>query len=148
MADGAAWVRNNGAMTASLNDAATTFVTDRHLAILSTFAKSGGIHAVPVGFTVEDGIVRIITSDGTQKVRNVERGGHASVAQVHEGQWLSFSGAATINRDPDAVAHAVELYAGRYRQPRVNPIRVVIEIRIDKLMGSANLLEQNEPVPA
>lgn len=123
-----------------LSAAATTFVTDRHLAILSTFARSGGIHSVPVGFTVEDGIVRIITSDGTQKVRNVERGEYATVAQVHEGQWLSFAGKASINRDPDAVAHAVELYAGRYRQPRVNPIRVVIEIHVDKIMGSADLL--------
>lgn len=127
-------------MTIDLTDAATRFVTERHLAILSTLAHRGGIHAVPVGFTLDGGLVRIITSDGTQKVRNVERGGTATVAQVHEGQWISFAGQASINRDADAVAHAVALYAARYRQPRVNPSRVVIEITIDKLMGSAELL--------
>lgn len=129
-------------VTAQLTDAATAFVTDRHLAILSTIGHRGGVHSVPVGYTVENGVLRIITSDGTQKVRNVERGGHATVAQVHEGQWISFSGPARINRDADAVAHAVELYAGRYRQPRVNPTRVVIEIEIAKTMGSADLLER------
>jgi PPOX class probable F420-dependent enzyme len=127
-------------MTTLLTDAATRFVTERHLAILSTLGHRGGIHSVPVGFTVEGGLLRIITSDGTQKVRNVERGGTATVAQVHEGQWISFAGQAQVNREADAVAHAVALYAARYRQPRVNPSRVVIEISFDKLMGSADLL--------
>ena len=67
-------------------------------------------------------------------------GGTATVAQVHEGRWISFAGPATINRDADAVAHAVARYAVRYRQPRVNPIRVVIEIAIDKVMSSADLV--------
>jgi PPOX class probable F420-dependent enzyme len=127
-------------MTTLLTDAATRFVTERHLAILSTLGHRGGIHSVPVGFTVEGGLLRIITSDGTQKVRNVERGGTATVAQVHEGQWISFAGQAQVNREADAVAHAVALYAARYRQPRVNPSRVVIEISFDKIMGSADLL--------
>ncbi|KQW06553.1 hypothetical protein ASC66_08795 [Leifsonia sp. Root4] len=127
-------------MTIQLSDTAALFVSERHMGILSTLGHRGGIHSVPVGFTVEDGILRIITSDGTQKVRNVERGGTATVAQVHEGRWISFAGPATINRDADAVAHAVALYAVRYRQPRVNPIRVVIEIAIDKVMSSADLV--------
>lgn len=114
------------------------------MGILSTLDRRGGIHSVPVGFTLEDGIVRIITSDGTQKVVNVERGETATVAQVHEGRWISFSGRATINRDADAVAHAVELYAARYRQPRVNPTRVVIEIDVAKALGSAELFEARE----
>ncbi|AMB59469.1 pyridoxamine 5'-phosphate oxidase family protein [Microterricola viridarii] len=131
-------------MTTQLNEIALHFVGERHMGILSTLDRRGGVHSVPVGFTVEGGVVRIITSDATQKVRNVERGGTATVAQVHEGRWISFSGPATINRDADAVAHAVELYAGRYRQPRVNPIRVVVEIAVDKTMGSADLFEPQE----
>jgi hypothetical protein len=91
---------------------------------------------VPVGFTLEDGVVRIITSDGTQKVRNVERAGTATVAQVDGRRWITVVGAASINRDPDAVARAVELYAGRYRRPGVNPMRVVIEITVDRVLGS------------
>ncbi|MFP7761372.1 TIGR03618 family F420-dependent PPOX class oxidoreductase [Marisediminicola sp. LYQ134] len=129
-------------MTLELTPDAVAFTTDRHLAILSTHSTDGSIHSVPVGFTVENGVVRIITSDGTQKVLNVERGGHATVGQVDGGRWISFIGTATINRDPDAVAHAVELYAGRYRQPRINPQRVVIEIAVTSVLGSSGMVER------
>ncbi|MEY2849705.1 MAG: hypothetical protein RI885_2372 [Actinomycetota bacterium] len=119
---------------------AVAFTTERHLAILSTLATEGRIHSVPVGFTVEDGVARIITSEGTQKVLNVERGGRATVSQVDGARWITLEGVASIDRDRDAVAHAVALYAGRYRQPRVNPSRVVIEITVDSVLGSAGMV--------
>ncbi|RFA09964.1 PPOX class F420-dependent enzyme [Subtercola boreus] len=125
-----------------LSEAGTVFVTDRHLAILTTLGPTGRLHSVPVGFTLEDGIARIITSDGTQKVRNAERGGQASVAQVDGGRWLSFQGPSCVVRDAAAVAHAVELYAGRYRQPGVNPRRVVIEITVERALGSGGLVDE------
>lgn len=125
----------------TLTASAVEFVNDRYLAILSTLSTSvNPIHSVPVGFTVKLGILRIITSDGTQKVRNVERGGQATVAQVDGARWISFSGPTIINRHADAVAHAVELYATRYRPPRENPTRVVIEMSIAKIMGSSGLI--------
>ena len=117
------------------------FVSDRHLATLSTIGRDGGIHVIAVGYTVDEGIVRVITSDGSQKVRNIERDGRATVAQVSGPQWLSFAGAAVIERDPVAVDHAVALYAQRYRQPRVNPRRVVIRLAPDRVMGSAGLFD-------
>ena len=55
-------------------------MADRHLATLSTIGPAGGIHVVAVGFTCADGVVRIITSDGSQKVRNVERDPRVAVA--------------------------------------------------------------------
>ena len=122
-----------------LTDTASAFVADRYLAILSTPSADGRIHSVPVGFTLENGVVRVITSDGSQKVRNVERAGHAIVVQVEGARWISLGGAASINRNADAVAHAVTLYAVRYRQPRVNPTRVVIEIAVERVMGSAGM---------
>jgi PPOX class probable F420-dependent enzyme len=123
----------------SLNDDGNRFLSDYHLATLSTMARDGGIHVVAVGFTVEDGIVRIITSGDSQKVRNIERDPRATVAQVSGPRWLSVAGVATIERDSDSVAHAVALYTARYRQPRVNPKRVVIRIDPAKAMGSADL---------
>lgn len=123
----------------ALSAAAREFVTVRHLATLSTIDVDGRIHSVPVGFTLEEGILRIITSDGTQKVRNVERAGHATVSQVEGPQWITFVGAARIDRDADAVAHAVELYSNRYRRPRENPQRVVIELAVDRVMASGGL---------
>lgn len=122
-----------------LTDDALAFVREYHLATLSTIGRSGRIHAVPVGFTYEDGVVRVIGSRGTQKFVNAVRSGRASVCSVEGARWLSFEGAARVSDDPDAVAHAVELYAARYRQPRVNPERVVLEMTVERVLGSASL---------
>lgn len=124
---------------ADLTEDGRRFVSDRHLATLSTIGPTELIHAVAVGFTVADGVVRIITGDGTQKVRNVERDGRATVAQVSGPQWLSIAGRAVIERDPAAVRRAEELYTERYRPPRVNPKRVVIRIEPERVMGSSGL---------
>jgi PPOX class probable F420-dependent enzyme len=126
-------------VTTELTDAGTQFVADRHLAMLSTMAADGAIHSIAVGFTLHEGVVRIITSDGTQKVRNIERDGRATVGQVDGARWISFVGTAVIERDPDAVTLAENLYAARYRQPQPNPKRVVIRIDVDKVLGSTGL---------
>ncbi|MDF2664180.1 MAG: hypothetical protein K0R81_30 [Microbacterium sp.] len=119
-----------------LTDDAFSFLREYHLATLSTVGRNGRVHAVPVGFTYEDGIVRIIGSRGTQKFVNAERSGRASVCSVDGARWISFEGPARVTDDPDAVAHAVELYAARYRQPRVNPERVVLEMSVERVLGS------------
>jgi F420H(2)-dependent biliverdin reductase len=116
------------------------FVRERHLATLSTIAPWGGIHSVPVGFTLADGIVRIITSRRTQKVRNLLRHETATVSQVVGAQWITVQGTAKVSTDADEIAHAVELYAERYRQPRVNPERVAILLTPTRWMGSAGLV--------
>jgi PPOX class probable F420-dependent enzyme len=123
----------------SVTDDGRRFLSDHHLATLSTIGRNGRIHVVAVGYTVDKGIVRIITSDGSQKVRNIERDARATVAQVSGPQWLSIAGAAVIERDSGAVEHAVALYAERYRQPRFNPRRVVIRLTPDHVMGSSGL---------
>lgn len=116
------------------------FVTDYHLATLATLRTDGSPHQVPVGFTLEGRTVRIITSGTSQKVLNVRRGGRASVSQVERARWLSFEGPARILDDPDSVADAVRRYAARYREPRPNPLRVVIEITVERAMASSGLL--------
>jgi PPOX class probable F420-dependent enzyme len=116
------------------------FVTERHLATLSTFGSDGRIHVVPVGFTYSDGLVRIITSGPSQKVANLRRQPQATVSQVDGGRWITLAGTTSILDDPESVQRAVELYAGRYRQPRVNPLRVAIVIELESAMGSAGML--------
>lgn len=135
--------RYGGRMTA-LTAEGLAFVTDYHLAVLSTFGPDGDIHAVPVGFTFEpsDDTVRIITGGGTRKAWNIRRRGYASVSQFEGARWLTLSGPAEVDDDPAAVADAVERYARRYRQPRVNPERVVLRMQVRKLMGSAGLRAQ------
>lgn len=125
-----------------MSEAGIEFVRERHIGTLSTMAPWGGIHAVAVGFTLHDGLLRIITSRDSQKVRNVRRDGTATISQVDGARWLSFQGTATVHDDPDEVALAVGLYAERYRQPRVNPLRVTIILTPSRLMGSSGLFRQ------
>ena len=123
-----------------LTAAGAEFVRERHLGTLSTMSKGGGIHAVPVGFTLHDGIVRIITSRTSQKVHNVLRDATATVSAVEGARWIAFQGTASVHDDPAEVALAVALYAARYRQPRENPQRVTIHVLPRRLMGSSGLL--------
>lgn len=123
-----------------LTAAGTEFLTERHLATLSTFAPWGGIHAVPVGFTLHGGVLRIITSGDSQKVRNVLRDPTATVSQLAGAHWVTFQGVASVHDDPAEVALAVELYAQRYRQPRENPRRVTIHVTPQRLFGSAGMV--------
>ena len=125
----------------ALNDAAHVFLTERHLATLATTRVDGTPHVAAVGFTYDPDTrtARVITFDGSQKVRNVERGGYAAVTHVDGPRWLTLEGPATVSRERSRVADAEERYARRYRQPKENPRRVVIEISVTRAMGSAAL---------
>lgn len=125
--------------TELLSDDALAFVRDRHLATLSTLHPDGSIHVVAVGFTYRDGIARVITSGDSRKVANVLADGRASIAQVDGPRWLTLQGTATIARSPEEVQLGVDLYAERYRQPRVNPLRVVIVLEVERVLGSSGM---------
>jgi len=134
-------VWSTGAMIepSELSPEADAFLAERHLGTLSTVRVDGTLHVCAVGFTWDPDahIVRAITGDGSQKVRNVERGGRAAVGQVDGGRWLSLEGPARVTRDPEEIAEAVARYTARYQEPRVNPQRVAIEIRVERILGRA-----------
>uniref|UniRef100_UPI002458D504 pyridoxamine 5'-phosphate oxidase family protein n=1 Tax=Nocardia brasiliensis TaxID=37326 RepID=UPI002458D504 len=79
-----------------LSPAALEFVSERHLATLTTVRANGTPHVTAVGFTwdPEAGLVRVITDGGSAKVRNVRRGGYAAVSQVEGRRWLTLEGRA------------------------------------------------------
>ena len=123
----------------SLPPAVTAFLTERHLATLTTLRPDGSPHVVPVGFTwdAERRLVRVITSRGSRKARNAAAGGRAVVCQVDGRHWLSLEGTAAVSEDEADVADAEQRYAARYRTPRPNPERVVLTIAVDGVLGSA-----------
>jgi PPOX class probable F420-dependent enzyme len=114
------------------------FWTERHLCTLSTARPDGTVHVVPVGVTLdqEAGVARIITDGGSWKVKHVRRAGYAAVCQVDGGRWSTLEGPAVVREDAESVEEAVRRYAVRYRQPRVNPTRVVIEIQVRRVTGT------------
>jgi F420H(2)-dependent biliverdin reductase len=128
--------------TARLTNDALAFLTERHLAMLTTLRADNSPHVVAVGFTFDPKthIARVITTGGSQKAVNAERGGVAVLSQVDGARWLSLEGPAGVNSEVNAVRDAELRYAQRYRTPRVNPRRVVIEVRVERVLGSSDLL--------
>jgi PPOX class probable F420-dependent enzyme len=124
---------------ADLTPDAQAFLAERHLGTLSTIRPDGTLHVCAIGFTWDAaaGLVRVITREGSRKVRNVDATGRAAVAQVDGGRWLSLEGPAKVVRHADAVAGAVARYTARYQEPRPNPERVAIEITVARVLGRA-----------
>jgi PPOX class probable F420-dependent enzyme len=115
------------------------FLTERHLATLTTLRADGSPHVVPVGVTYDAaaGTARVITSGTSAKARHVRDGQpRVAVCQVDGRRWVTLEGTAVVRDDAGSVADAVARYAQRYRQPRENPARVVIEISVDRILGN------------
>lgn len=130
--------RDSGFDPHALPDRVLTFLAVRHLATLTTLYRDGSPHVVPVGFTFEpvSATARVITSSGSVKARNAGReGARAALCQVDGGRWLTLSGLIEVLADRDSVADAERLYAQRYRTPKVNPTRVVLTVKVDKILG-------------
>ncbi|MEH1125839.1 pyridoxamine 5'-phosphate oxidase family protein [Micromonospora sp. CPCC 206061] len=114
------------------------FWRERHLCTLTTLRRDGSPHVVPVGVTLDPdaGVARVITSGSSRKARNAAATGRVAVCQVDGRRWSTLEGQATVRADPEAVAEAERRYAERYRTPRANPERVVIEITVTRVLGN------------
>ncbi|WP_031074870.1 pyridoxamine 5'-phosphate oxidase family protein [Streptomyces sp. NRRL WC-3742] len=124
-----------------LDDALLAFWSERHIATLTTARPDGSPHVVPVGVTFDPktGTARVITSRTSRKARNVvaagEKGQRVALCQVDRARWSTLEGVAVVRDEPEQVADAERRYAERYRTPRENPDRVVIEIAVERVLG-------------
>ncbi|MFA1541732.1 PPOX class F420-dependent oxidoreductase [Actinomadura monticuli] len=116
------------------------FFRERHICTLVTVRADGTPHSVPVGATLDGGTVRVITSSGSAKARHVRAAGEAglpvAVTQVDGRRWATVEGRAVVRTDPASVADAEHRYTARYKPPRPNPNRVVIEITATRALGN------------
>jgi PPOX class probable F420-dependent enzyme len=127
------------------HQAALAFWEERRICFLANVRPDGTPHVVPVGVTFDPQtrIARVITDGASMKARLVERSPEGSarvaVSQVDGGRWSTLEGVARVRREPEVVADAERRYAVRYREPRVNPTRVVIEIAVDRVLGTVKV---------
>jgi PPOX class probable F420-dependent enzyme len=115
------------------------FWRERHLCTLTTVRPDGTPHVVPVGATLdlENGIARVITSRRSHKARLIAAGApNVALCQVDGRRWSTLVGVATIRTGREEVADAERRYAARYREPRPNPDRVVLEIQVTRVLGT------------
>ncbi|MBJ7357047.1 PPOX class F420-dependent oxidoreductase [Nocardioides sp.] len=133
-----AWRPGWDAVPADLLD----FWTVRHLCTLTTLRPDGRPHVVPVGATLDvaEKCAWVITNAGSVKARHLAEPGPVAICQVDGARWATIEGTAVVAADEASVARAVERYAARYRQPRVNPDRVAIRVSVERVMCSAALL--------
>ncbi|MEO3937121.1 pyridoxamine 5'-phosphate oxidase family protein [Dermatophilaceae bacterium Soc4.6] len=126
---------------AALPPEIAVFLTERHLATLTTLRADGTPHVTAIAFTVDLPTLtaRVITSDGNQKVANVERAGGdgapAVLAQVDGRRWVALEGRMRLSRELAVVQDAEHRYAARYRVPKPNPQRVVLLMDVEAAIG-------------
>jgi PPOX class probable F420-dependent enzyme len=116
------------------------FWTERHLCTLTTLRADGSPHVVAVGATLdpEAGLARVISSSTSAHVRHVLAGqARVAICQVEGPRWSTVEGLAVIRDDPSPVSEGEKRYAARYRVPRPNPARVVIEVAVTRILGSS-----------
>jgi F420H(2)-dependent biliverdin reductase len=121
---------------------ALEFLTERHLATLTTLRPDGSPHVVPVGFTYDPDtrLARVITSGDSVKARNARRDDAvAAICSVERARWITLSGRVRVDTARDVVRDAEERYAARYRPPRVNPKRVVLIMNVTRVLASLRL---------
>ena len=120
-----------------------TFWTERRLATLTTVRPDGTPHVVAVGVTVdfEAGLARVITFSDSVKAKLIgaagDKGVPVAVCQLEGPRWSTLEGRAVLRDDPESVRDAENRYAARYRQPKPNPLRVVLEIAVERVLGNA-----------
>ncbi|MGV9293226.1 pyridoxamine 5'-phosphate oxidase family protein [Amycolatopsis sp. NPDC003676] len=127
----------------TLDEGFRQFWTERRLASLTTVRPNGTPHVVAVGVTVdfEQGLARVIASGTSYKARLIRAAGEtglgAAVCQFEGRTWSTLEGRIRLLDDAASVRDAEERYAQRYRQPRENPQRVVLELTIGRVLGNA-----------
>ncbi len=118
------------------------FWQENLLCTLTTVRRDGTPHVAPVGVTLDAGTAtaRVISSGTSHKVRQIvaagPEGAPVAVCQVDRRRWSTLEGRAVVRDDPESVADAERRYEQRYKTPRPNPRRVVIEISLTKVLGT------------
>ncbi|WP_051852505.1 pyridoxamine 5'-phosphate oxidase family protein [Streptomyces aureocirculatus] len=146
-----------------------SFWRERHVCTLTTPRPNGTPHVVPVGVTYdpETRTARVLANRFSRKVAHVlaategtedtgdtgdtgdgAGGARVAVCQFEGRRWATLEGAAVIAAEPERVTEGMRRYEERYgRVPSPNPDRVVIEIRVDRALGS-RALAGTTPDPA
>lgn len=113
------------------------FLTEPHVATLTTLRPDGSPHVVAVRFTWDEaaGLARVLTVGSTRKARNLAgQGGRVALCQAVGFRWVTLEGVATVHDVPHRVSEGVRRYAERYGGPPPHPPgRVVIEIAVDRI---------------
>ena len=132
-----------------MDDRVKKFLTEHHLAVMTTLRSDGRPHSVMVGIGLVQG--RLWSSGTQDRVRtgHVRRDNRASLFVFNRDNpwsWLSIESHVTILDGPDAVDQNQALYEvitggppenlDEYRQAMVDEKRLIFEFSIDRTYGA------------
>jgi PPOX class probable F420-dependent enzyme len=122
----------------ALDADALAFLTERHLATLTTLNADGTPHVVPVAYSYvpHESSLRIVATAGSVKVRNSRRGCPGVLCFVDGGRWMSLHGRMNVRDDDDRVADTLARYTERYGPPHgALSDRVSLELNVEFARG-------------
>ena len=86
------------------------FLHEPRTGVFSTVGRSGAVHAVPVIYLWENGVFRILTDRVSQKRKNVDRTGRASLCVYGDGgRYVTAEGPVAIE-DPVSYEQRLALH--------------------------------------
>ncbi|ACZ30329.1 pyridoxamine 5'-phosphate oxidase-related FMN- binding protein [Xylanimonas cellulosilytica DSM 15894] len=127
-----------------LNPEQLVFVTERHLATLTTLRADGSPHVTPVAFMWDaaSGTAVMTTERWSAKAVNARRRGpdggppRAALCQVDGGRWMTIEGVIEVDDDPAALADAAARHARRYHEVEAGDERTVLRLTADRVLAS------------
>ena len=130
--------------TTRLTTEALAFLTERHLAMLTTLRDDNTPHVVAVGFTFDPKthIARVITSGGSQKAVNAPTGRHRRAEPGGRRAVAVAGGPGQRQRRNARGARRRAPLRAALPHPQGEPDRVVIEVHIERVLGSSDLLDR------
>ena len=101
-------------MSTTLSDKARAFLSERRYAVLATIQKDGSTQQTVMWYLLEGDTIIMNTKKGRIKDRNMRRDSRISIC-VQEGySYITISGTAELNDDPEISQRDIYRLAVRY----------------------------------
>jgi PPOX class probable F420-dependent enzyme len=101
-------------MATTLSDKARAFLSERRFAVLATLNDDGSVQQTVMWYLLEDNTIVMNTKKGRIKDRNLRRDPRISIC-VQEGyNYITISGTAELNEDPQTGQRDIYRLAVRY----------------------------------
>ncbi|MHB8598323.1 MAG: PPOX class F420-dependent oxidoreductase [Ktedonobacteraceae bacterium] len=101
-------------MSTTLSDKARAFLSERRYAVLATIHKDGSTQQTVMWYLLEGDTIIMNTKKGRIKDRNIRRDSRISIC-VQEGySYITISGTAELNDDPEISQQDIYRLAVRY----------------------------------
>ena len=102
-------------MTNTLSNWAREFLSEDHVAVVSTLNKDGSSHLTTIWYLLaDDGTLVITTPSRSQKIKNLSRDPRITLCVGGMGRSVSLSGHVSISSDQTLVRQHIEHIVERY----------------------------------